>query len=208
MASLKYLYGKFVKKILRGGCVTASTVDKTAKILSGVSFVNSSLGKYSYVCYDCEIVNTDIGGYCSISDHVFIGGAEHPMQWVSTSPVFQNVKHSGPTKRFAMHNLPASKRTLIGNDVWIAHGAIIKAGVKIGNGAVVGAGAIVTKDVPPYAIVAGNPAKVIRCRFDEKTIQDLLNTQWWNLPDEKIKSVAGFAKDPEKFIEALSKNEI
>lgn len=203
MVSLKYLYGKFVKKILRGGCITASKVDKTAKILSGVSFVNSSLGKYSYVCYDCEIVNTDIGGYCSISDHVFIGGAEHPMQWVSTSPVFQNVRHSGPIKRFAKHNLPASKRTIIENDVWIAHGAIIKAGVKIGNGAVVGAGAIVTKDVPPYAIVAGCPAKVIKYRFDENIIQGLLKTQWWNLSEEKLESAAGFAKEPEKFIEAL-----
>ena len=169
--------------------------------------MNSSLGKYSYVCYDCEIVNTDIGAYCSISDHVFIGGAEHPMQWVSTSPVFQNVGHSGPTKRFAMHNLPASKRTIIENDVWIAHGAIIQAGVKIGNGAVVGAGAIVTKDVPPYAIVAGSPAKIIKYRFDEMTIQGLLKTRWWNLPEEELESVAGLAKEPKKFIEALSKKD-
>lgn len=203
MMSLKYLYAKFFKIVLRGKCVINSNCDKSAVVMSGVSFVNSTLGKYSYVCYDCEIVNTDIGRYCSISDHVFIGGAEHPMQWVSTSPVFQNVRHSGPTERFAKLNLPSSKRTIIENDVWIAHGAIIKAGIKIGNGAVVGAGAIVTKDVPPYAIVAGSPAKIIKYRFEENVIQGLLKTKWWNLSDEKIQVVAHLAKEPEKFIEAL-----
>ena len=208
MISLKYLYAKFFKLVLRGKCVINSNCDKSAVIMSGANFVNSSLGQCSYVGYDSEIINPDIGKFCSIANYVFIGGAEHPMQWVSTSPVFQNAKHSGPTKRFAKHNLPASKRTIIENDVWIAHGAIIKAGVKIGNGAVVGAGAIVTKDVPPYAIVAGNPAKIIKYRFDEKTIQGLLNSQWWILSEEKLKSVASFVKEPEKFIEALRRNEI
>lgn len=205
MMSLKYLYAKFFKLILRGKCVVNCKCDKSAVVMSGVNFVNSTLGKCSYVGYDSEIINTDIGNFCSIANYVFIGGAEHPMQWVSTSPVFQNVRHSGPTKRYAKHGLPKSKRTVIENDVWIAHGAIIKAGVKIGNGAVVGAGAIVTKDVPPYAIVAGNPAKIIRYRFDEDIIQGLLKTEWWNLPDDKIQSVACLAKEPENFIEAINK---
>lgn len=205
MKLLLYYYSKFFKKILRGKCVINSQIHKTAKINSGATIVDSTIGRYTYTCYDDEIVNCEIGQFCSISDDVIIGGAEHPINWVSTSPVFQNVKHSGPKKRFAKHEFDGILRTVIGNDVWIGKRAIIKAGVKIGDGAVVGAGAVVTKDVPPYAIVAGVPAKIIKYRFDEDTIAQLLKTKWWNLSDEELEKRAGNITNVHEFLMDLER---
>lgn len=201
--SLLYLYSKFFKKIIRGKCVINSNIHRTAKINSGATIVDSMIGRYSYTCYDDEIVNCEIGQFCSISDEVVIGGAEHPMEWVSTSPVFQNVKHSGPKRKFAKFDFEGIKSTIIGNDVWIGKRAIIKAGVRIGDGAVVGSGSVVTKDVPPYAIVGGVPAKIIRFRFDDDIIKELLQSEWWKLPDEMIEKYAHLIKDPIAFIKAL-----
>lgn len=194
-----YLYGKLFRKVLQGKCIADSRIDKTARINSGCSVYHSSVGRYSYMGYDCEIINAEIGSFCSLSSGIHIGLAEHPMDWVSTSPVFQNVS-SSISKRFARINMPKGKRTTIGHDVWIGTNAIIKAGVQIGTGAVVASGAVVTKDVPPYAIVGGVPAKVIRYRFDEETIARLLATKWWNADDETIQKVAIYAADTKAFI--------
>lgn len=207
MSMLSYLYGKFVKKIIRGKCVFNSSIHKTAKINSGATIVNSTIGRYSYTCYDDEIVNCEIGQFCSISDEVVIGGAEHPMNWVSTSPVFQNVKHSGPNKKFSEFDFEGIKKTVIGNDVWIGRRAIIKAGVKVGDGAVVGSGSMVTKDIPPYAIAGGVPAKILKYRFDEETITELLQSEWWNMPDEVIGKYAHLIKEPIAFINAMKESD-
>ncbi len=201
---LTYLYSKFFKKILRGRSIANSNINKTSVINSGSSIVNCNVGKYTYCGYDCEIVSCEIGNFCSISDHVFIGGAEHPLDWVSTSPVFQDVDHSGPSFKFARHGLPEYKITIIGHDVWIGHGASIKQGVKIGNGAAVAAGAVVTKDVPPYAIVAGVPAKVIRYRFDEDIISGLEQSKWWTFDDNDLVKVSDYIKSPKEFINAIN----
>lgn len=202
--TLSYLYSKLLKKI-RGRAIINSSVHPSSVIYSGSSFVNSMIDKYSYCGYDCEIINCEIGKYCSIASHVSIGGDEHPINWVSTSPVFQKVKHSGPTKRFSCFELNSSKRTIIGNDVWIGHNALIKQGVIIGDGAIIGMGAVVTKDVPPYAIVGGCPAHLIKYRFDNEIIQDLLDLQWWNCDEMTLQAVAPFIKEPIVFIAKLKK---
>lgn len=201
--SLSYLYGKFFKKIIRGKCVINSKIHKTARINSGASIVDSTIGRYTYTCYNDEIINCDIGQFCSISDDVIIGGAEHPIDWVSTSPVFQKVKHSGPPKRFATFNYDGIPRTHIGNDVWIGKRVIIKAGITIGDGAVLGAGAVITKNVPPYAVVAGVPAKIIKYRFDEKTISRLMQLRWWYLTDEELEMCANSIRDVSDFINKI-----
>ncbi|MDB8920778.1 CatB-related O-acetyltransferase [Parabacteroides merdae] len=202
---LSYIYAKIFKKIIRGKAIINSQIEKTTKVNSGCSIVNSTIAHYNNIGYDNEINNAVIGSFCSFSDHVFIGGDEHPLDWVSTSPVFENVKHSGPACKFALFDLPPQKKTIIENDVWIAHNACIKAGVIVGTGAVIGTGAVVTKDVPPYAIVAGVPAKIIRYRFNDEIIRKLLDSEWWNLTDKQLKKIAVYITDPLRFIEEVKK---
>ncbi len=124
---LSYIYAKTLRQ-LKGRAIRSSKIHPTAKVNAGCNIVNSSFGRYSYCGYVCQMVNTGIGAFCSIGDRVYIGAAEHPMGWVSMSPVFENSKHSGPSKRFAQLDLPSAKRTEIGSDVWIGYGAVVKQG--------------------------------------------------------------------------------
>lgn len=197
-----YLYSKFFKKILRGKSILNSKIDKSAKIYAGSEFYDSSIGRYSYIGYDSEVHSCDIGSFCSIANGFVVGGAKHPMNWVSTSPVFYNV---GGGAGFHLGDLDVEelKRTFIGHDVWIGNRVTIMQGVKVGTGAVVGAGAIVTKDVPPYAVVAGCPAKVIRYRFDESTIAKLLKSEWWNLEDNILRELSNCINEPNVFLNKL-----
>ena len=197
-----YLWAKALKKI-SGAAIINSTIHKTSKVEAGSQVVNSSMDKYSFCGYDCEIFHCDIGSFCSIANNVVIGGAIHPFEWVSMSPVFYYGKDS-VSKKFSTFKREPAKRTIIGCDVWIGHGAHIKQGVIIGTGAVIGMGAVVTKDVLPYSIVGGNPARLIRMRFDDNTIMTLLKSEWWNLPNEQIEELANYIQNPEVFINKLN----
>ena len=97
------------------------------------------------------------------------------------------------------------KRTVIGNDVWIGRSALIRQGVRIGDGAVIGMGAVVTGDVEPYSVVAGCPAREIRKRFSPETAARLLASEWWKLDEARLKEAARFIREPEKFLEFLGK---
>ena len=200
--TLAYLYSKFFKKVLRGKSVLNSKVDKQAKIYSGTQFQDSIIGRYSYVGYDCEILHCSIGAFCSIANGVVIGGAQHPLQWISTSPVFYN-EAGGTGLHLGSLHVPSTPLTFIGNDVWIGSRAIVLAGVSVGNGAVIGAGAVVTKDVPPYAIVAGVPARVIRYRFTKDEIEMIEKTEWWNTSDKYLRTCAVEADHPKVFCDML-----
>ncbi len=131
-----------------------------------------------------EGTTLEIGSFTSIAPgvQIFLGG-EHRIDWVTTFPfsvLWEGKDADGYSK--------TKGDVLIGNDVWIATEAIIMSGVTIGDGVVIGARAVVTKNVPPYAIVAGNPAIVMKQRFDDKTIQRLLDVKWWSWSDSKIKA--------------------
>ena len=176
-----------------------SVVDKNAAICSKTMFYRSKIEKYSYIGRNCFITDTNIGKFTSIASNCYIGGATHPLNWVSTSPTF----HFGKNvlrKNFANNDFELYRETNIGNDVWIGNGAMIKAGVTVSDGAVIGMGAIVTKDVGPYEIWGGNPARLIRKRFDDETIEKLLKIKWWNLNDTEIEKFTPYFTDVENLI--------
>ena len=178
-----------------------AVVDKTAAICSGVRFYRGKIGKYSYIGNNSFVSDTDIGNFTSISTDCYIGGTSHPTDWVSTSPVFHKWENI-MKKNFARHEFEIFKRTTIGNDVWIGNRVMIKAGVKIGDGAVVGMGSIVTKDIRPYEIWAGNPARLIRKRFDDETIDRFEKMKWWEWDDSEIEKYADKCTTPSELIKA------
>ncbi len=150
-----------------------------------------SIGRYTFVNDStCIFGGVRIGRFVSFARGCQIGGAEHPIHHVSTSyfrikrnwfpddPLAQSaelIRAANPEGR------ERTGKTTIGNDVWIGAASIVLKGVTIGDGAVIGAGSIVTKDVPPYAIVAGNPARIVRYRFDPETVKRFLVVKWWDL---------------------------
>lgn len=147
-----------------------------------------SVGRFTYGTPKLRVWGAEdtinIGSFCSIADDVVImGGGEHRPDWVTTYPL--RIAFGETLAGIDGH--PATKGpTHIGSDVWIGHGAIILSGVRIGNGAVVAAGAVVSRSVEDYAIVAGNPARVVRKRFDPEQIAALLEIAWWDWPIERI----------------------
>lgn len=198
---IKYFVAKIIKKI-RGSAIRDSAIHIDAKIESGSVIVRSALGRHSFCGYDCVVVDAQIGPFVSIGTRVTIGGATHPMHFVSTSPAFLSHKDSVPKKLARHHYLPIFT-THIGADVWIGDGAFIKAGVRIGPGAVVGMGAVVTRDVEPYAVVAGNPAKVIRKRFPLDLCNELFDSKWWEKADDQLTLLGSFSDRPAEFLAAL-----
>lgn len=156
------------------------------------SYVSRSyMGFGSYIGNNCNIVSTQIGKYSCIGPYVRTTSGVHPTDYVSMHPAFYSLRgQAGFTyvkKQLFDERMDREYHTIIGNDVWIGDSALLMEGVHIGNGAVVAAGAIVTKDVPPYAIVAGVPAKVIKYRFDESIRTELNRVEWWNKDEEWIK---------------------
>lgn len=147
-----------------------------------------TVGRYTYgnpqLLLWTESERIEIGSFCSIAASVTIfAGGEHNCNWVTTYPL--RIVLGLPLAGEDGH--PRTKGdTVIGNDVWIGYGASVLSGVRVGHGAVIGAHSLVAKDVPPYAVVAGNPARLVRFRFDEGTIEHLLRIRWWDWPIQKI----------------------
>ena len=183
--------------------VRNSNIDKTAAIDKFTRFYDSSIGRYSYVGGSCIIVNTTIGKFCSIAQNSIIGGANHPTDWVSTSPVFRKGENI-LGKTLSELDYRAYEKTSIGNDVWIGEGAMVMTGCNIGNGAVIAARAVVTKDVEPYSIVAGIPAKEIRKRFEAEDIAYLQNLKWWDWSDQKLYSQGDAFNDLKKLRDRIT----
>ncbi|OUZ14862.1 CatB-related O-acetyltransferase [Enterococcus cecorum] len=174
------------------------------------SFFRGELGSYSYIGENCRLY-ARVGKFCSISSNVKVVDASHPIHFISTSPVFYSTaKQANST--FVEEDMYDDMLTLpnsvfpceIGNDVWIGENVIIKGGVTIGDGACIAMGAVVTKDVPPYSIVAGIPAKVIKYRFDADKIKILLETKWWERDDSWIMEHKSSFLNPDQFIEEIN----
>ncbi|MBW8521817.1 CatB-related O-acetyltransferase [Chryseobacterium chendengshani] len=135
-------------------------------LLSG----QNEIGEYTYVGFHGVITSSKIGRYCSIANNVSIGIGEHKIQRVSTNSIF----YKDPFKTLT------EKECTIGNDVWIGSNVIIRRGVTVGNGAIIGSNSFVNKDVKPFEIVGGSPARFIRMRFSDEQINLINNSNWWD----------------------------
>lgn len=148
-----------------------------------------TIGRFSYGGATFKLWSAgervEVGAFCSFAESVLIfGGGEHRVDWVTTHPLRIAFNSPGAGQDGHPHSKGATR---IGNDVWIGHGALVLSGVTVGDGACIGAGAVVSKDVPAYSIVAGNPGRVVRMRFSETQIHQLLRISWWNWPVDRIK---------------------
>ncbi len=139
-----------------------------------------SIDDFSYIGGESRLNNVRIGKFCSIGPEVRIGLGKHPLRLKSTFSGFYTSGDYYGVKQEYKNDEPAYERIIIGHDVWIGARAMILDGVTVGTGAVIAAGAVVTKNVPPYAIVGGVPAKIISYRFSENEIDKLLRSEWWN----------------------------
>lgn len=185
--------------------VHISSTFEGANVIGDNTKFCGNMGYGSYICNDCSIIGY-IGRFTSIAAEVKNVQGVHPIgsPYATTSPMFFSLKkQSGIT--FAKKQLFDEMRApiSIGSDCWIGQRAFFVGGLTIGDGAVVLAGAVVTKDVPPYAIVGGVPAKILKYRYDEETIQFLLEKKWWNMPVEWLKENSALLCDIDKLKEIL-----
>lgn len=198
---LKYILGLlkhlFNRAVSMGARVdNLSIIDKRARVFCKSKVFNSSIGAYSYLSPHSSLVYSSVGKFCSIGPNSSIGLGHHTLNHLSTSSIFTE-RHNGTGHSWTdKQDVYPYKKVTVGNDVWIGSRVMVVGGVTIGDGAVLAAGAVVTRDVPPYAVVGGVPAKVIKYRFSEDVIEYLEKLEWWNLPEEKLKNCIGlFQKD-------------
>jgi len=159
----------FVKHLFRlpTDWIKKNTIHRTTRISGNSLISKTEIGRGNYIACNTVIINSKLGNYCSIAPGVQIGGMQHSYWWYSTSPRLSD-------------ECISNKKTIIGNDVWIAAGCIIKQGVKIGDGAVIGAMSFVNQDIPENSIYFGSPAKFYKKRLNDEIFEKLKKSQYWN----------------------------
>lgn len=178
-----------------------SCLGEHTKVYAPYFIHGTSVGDYSYISKNASINNCKIGKFCSIGPNFCCGLGIHPTDGISTSPMFYSTAKQNGMTLCSENKISESKKTIIGNDVFIGANVTVLDGVIIGDGAIIGAGAVVSKDIPPYAVAVGVPAQVKKYRFDGKTISRLLETRWWDKGTDEYKRVERYFWEPEKFLE-------
>ena len=162
---------------------------KNTKIYPPFRATNSEIGDYTYIAENSILGNTKIGKFCSIGPNLISGWGMHPLNGISTHPMFYSSQKQNGMTLSASDKFEETKPIEIGNDVFIGMNVTILDGIKIGHGAVIGAGAVVSKDIPPYAIAVGCPIQIKGYRFDNETIQKFLEIKWWNFDEKQLQEV-------------------
>lgn len=201
----QFRYNKKNVRIASGAVIGRKTRFEGANRIGRNTVFGGVLGYGSYIGAVSSL-NGSVGRFCSIAAGVQVINGFHPLDAVSTHPAFFSTKKqcglsfadctSYKETRCAEGKYPI----VIGNDVWIGQNAMLMAGICIGDGAVIAAGAVVTKDVPPYTVVGGVPAKEIRKRFDSETVEKLTRIAWWNWPVERLRENAADFADTDTFL--------
>lgn len=175
-------------KIHGSALVQNCTLGPYAAVGERVVLRDVTVGDFSYFERHAEAIYTDIGRFCSIAANTRINALEHPLERPTTHKITYRpnefFRYRGIDQEF--RNRRRAKRVTIGHDVWIGHGAVVMPGVSIGTGAAIGANAVVTRDVAPYEIVAGTPARRLRMRFEAAVAERLLALGWWDWPLERL----------------------
>ncbi len=158
------------------------------EIRDRVAFWDSGLDDYSYVERQAEVIYASIGKFCAIASNARVNALEHPIERVSQHKITYraNEYFLGARLDQDFREKRRGQAVEIGHDVWVGHGAVIMPGIKIGHGAVIAASAVVTRDVAPYAIVAGVPAKFLKWRFDNKISERIIALSWWHWGHDKL----------------------
>ncbi|MCD5414019.1 MAG: chloramphenicol acetyltransferase [Clostridiales bacterium] len=201
--------GSLEKKLSEKGFIhetvkmTSSKIGRWCEIGAFTMLQNTTLGDYSYTGSNCIFQNTNIGKFSNIAAYVRVGATDHPLERPTLHHFTYRSKMYGLDNKDDEDFFAKRKARIatIGHDTWIGHGVLTKPEIEIGNGAVIGQGSVVTKNIPPYAIAVGVPAKVIRFRFAESMIEALERIKWWDWPHEKIKeNLYDFRGDISSFI--------
>jgi phosphonate metabolism protein (transferase hexapeptide repeat family) len=171
------------------GCqIAEAEIGRFCEIGEGTRLRNVVIGDYSYNDRLCDISNATIGKFANIASMVRIGATDHPLDLAALHHFMYRTSYywHGESDDTPFFERRAARRTVIGHDTWIGHGAMIKPDVNVGDGAVVASGAIVTKDVTPYTIVAGNPARPLRDRQPRAIAERLVALAWWDWPHDRL----------------------
>jgi virginiamycin A acetyltransferase len=173
------------------------------KLVPPCVLTNVKIDKGTYLSINSKISYTTIGKFCSVGPNLTCGWGIHPINGISTSPVFYSIKKQAGFTLSSKNKVQERKLIKIGNDVFIGANVTILDGISIGDGAVIGAGAVVSKDIPPYAIAIGCPIKIIKYRFPPSEIKKLLKIQWWDKDSSILELVESHFFNIESFIEIL-----
>lgn len=191
---------KFYDSKINTNNIHNSEIGTDCSINTNTVVFNSVIGDYSYLNYNSIVENCVIGKFVSIGSFCEIGAYCHPTNFISTSPKIYGSGSILPIKDKKSISV-RNRKTIIGNDVWIGSNVVILEGIKIGNGAIIAAGAVVTKDVNDYEVVGGVPATVLKNRFDKNIVKKINNLEWWNLNSKtELTELANMREDFYKYL--------
>jgi acetyltransferase-like isoleucine patch superfamily enzyme len=178
----------------------------TNKVYKYARLRDVNLGRFSYVSRGTQVYNAEVGKFTCIGPETIIGPGEHPVRgYISSHPAFYSTLAQAGSTFSDGDYINEIPRTVIGHNVWIGARVVVRAGINIGDGVIIAAGSVVVKDVAPYTVVGGVPAKLIRDRFEQPVKEVVQSSEWWNWPNEDLSKNAAAFRDENSFLELVKR---